>query len=124
MVFSLTSPKRRQRLAREAEQSRMSAARRGVAWAIVIIYNIVGLADIISTNIAIETGAGIEANPFILGMMEHAGDGWILGKLALQGVISFMVLWFPHWIVIGFFSLATIGNAAIVVNNFAIAGVI
>ena len=73
--------------------------------------------------IALESGAGVEANPVLRAMMEHAGDGWILAKLALQGVISVMVLWFPHWIVLGFFTIATTGNAWIVYNNFAIAGV-
>lgn len=56
--------------------------------------------------------------------MEHAGSGWMLAKLALQGVISFMVLWFPHWIVIGFFTIATLGNAMVVYNNFLIAGML
>ena len=90
----------------------------------MIVYNFVGVADIYSTVYAIETGAGTEANPFVRAMMEHAGDGWVLGKLALQGVISVMVLWFPHWIVIGFFSVATAGNAWVVQNNLSIAGII
>jgi hypothetical protein len=33
-----------------------------------------------------------------------------------------MVLWFPHWIVLAFFAVATAGNAWIVANNFTIAG--
>lgn len=122
MVFTLTSAKRRQQLGEEARRSRASAWRRVMAWLLVITYNFVGIADIISTVIALDAGAGVEANPFINAMMTHIGDGWILGKLALQGVISFMVLWFPHWIVLGFFFLATTGNALIVANNFSIAG--
>lgn len=123
MVFTLASSKRRQQLGEKARRSRASALRRAVAWLLVITYNLVGIVDIISTVIALETGAGVEANPFINAMMVHIGDGWIVGKLALQGVISFMVLWFPHWIVLGFFAAATVGNAVIVVNNFSIAGV-
>jgi hypothetical protein len=90
----------------------------------VVVYNVVGVADIYSTVYAIETGAGMEANPFLRALMEHAGDGWVLGKLALQAVISAMVLWFPHWIVLGFFTVATAGNAWVVYNNLAIAGVV
>ncbi len=123
MVFSLTSSKRRQKLGEDARESRASAVRRAVGWSLVIIYNMVGAADIASTVIAIDSGAGVEANPIVGAMMMHAGDSWIFAKLALQGLISFMVLWFPHWIVLTFFAVATAGNAWIVANNFAIAGV-
>lgn len=124
MVFTLASSKRRQQLGEDARRSRASAVQTGIAWALIVIYNIVGIADIISTVIALDTGAGVEANPFLNTMMTHAGDGWIIAKLGLQGLISFMVLWFPHWIVLFFFTMATTGNALIVYNNFSIAGVI
>lgn len=123
MVVSLTSPKKRRKLVEDAERSRASAWRRYTAWVLVFIYNIVGATDIASTMAALDSGAGVEANPFIRTLMDHIGDSWVLAKLALQGVISVMVLWFPHWIVLGFFAAATFGNALIVYNNFAIAGV-
>ena len=124
MVWSLATARRRRRLSDDAAASRASAVRRRAAIVAVIIYNIVGIADIFSTVYALETGAGVEANPFLRAMMEHAGDGWVLGKLALQGVITVMVLWFPHWFVVSFFALATIGNAWIVYNNLVIGGLI
>ncbi len=124
MVWSLATVTRRRRLARDAAHSRASWARRWVAAAVVIIYNFIGAADIYSTVYAIDIGAGTEANPVVRAMMEHVGDGWVLGKLALQAVISVMVLWFPHWIVIGFFSLATAGNAYVVYSNLTIAGLV
>ena len=123
MVLSLVSSKRRQKLGQDARRSRASIWARRSAWALIVVYNVVGLADIASTVIAIDRGAGTEAHSFINILMTHAGEGWILAKLALQGLISFMVLWFPHWIVLGFFAVATAGNAWIVANNFAIAGV-
>ncbi len=124
MVFTLASSKRRQQLGEDARRSRASAWQTGIAWFLVIFYNIVGVADIISTVIALDAGAGVEANPFLNAMMVHAGDGWIIAKLGLQGLISFMVLWFPHFIVLFFFAVATTGNLLIVLNNFSIAGVI
>ena len=114
---------RRRRLSEDAQSARASKFLTRAAILAVIIYNLVGLADIASTTIAISSGAGEEANPFVRAMMEHAGQGWIFGKLLLQGVITVMVLWFPHWIVLTFFSIATLGNAFIVYNNFVIAGV-
>ena len=123
MVWSLTSAKRRRKLAEDAEEARASVVFRRAAWVTVIIYNLVGITDITSTIIAISSGAGVEVNPFLRSLMEHAGEGWVVAKLALQGVISFMVLWFPHRIVVGFFSLAILGNVWIVYNNFLISGV-
>jgi hypothetical protein len=113
LVFTLASSKRRQQLGEDARRSRASAWQTGI-----------GVADIISTVIALDAGAGVEANPFLNAMMVHAGDGWIIAKLGLQGLISFMVLWFPHFIVLFFFTMATTGNLLIVLNNFSIAGVI
>lgn len=124
MVLTLTSSKRRQQLGEDARRSRASTWRTAIAWALVVLYNIVGCADIVSTVIAIESGAGVEANPLLNALMVHAGEGWIIAKLGLQGLISFMVLWFPHWIVLFFFAVATTGNILIVANNFAIAGVL
>ena len=114
--------KRRRKLTVDAARSRASLWRRRTALALVIIYNLVGIADIFSTTIAIESGAGTEANPIVRLAMQHAGDAWIVGKLALQGVISVMVLWFPHWFVLAMFGVATMGNSWIVYNNFLIAG--
>lgn len=124
MVLTLTSSKRRQQLGEDARRSRASVWRTAIAWVLVVLYNIVGCADIVSTVIAIESGAGVEANPLLNALMVHAGEGWIIAKLGLQGLISFMVLWFPHWIVLFFFAVATTGNILIVANNFAIAGVL
>ncbi|WP_395072450.1 DUF5658 family protein [Hyphococcus sp.] len=123
-MLTLTSSKRRQQLGEDARRSRASVWQTRIAWALVVIYNFVGVADIISTVIALESGAGVEANPLLNALMVHAGEGWILAKLGLQGLISFMVLWFPHWIVLFFFTVATAGNILIVANNFAIGGVI
>lgn len=111
-------------LASDARQARRSRLRFRLALYLVVIYNLVGIADIVSTTMALNTGAGYEANPFIRLLMEEIGSGWIPAKLFLQGVISAMVLYFPHWIVIIFFALATTWNADIVHNNFVIAGVL
>ena len=123
VVLTLTSAKRRQQLGEDARRSRASVWQTGAAWVLVMVYNIVGVTDIISTVIALDSGAGVEANPLLNALMVHAGEGWIFAKLGLQGLISFMVLWFPHWIVLFFFTVATTGNILIVANNFSIAGV-
>ena len=123
MFWVLSSSKRRRKLTEDAESARASTRNMAAAWGLVVVYNLVGLLDIASTIIAIESGAGREANPIILAMMENIGGYWVVPKLALQGVVSVMVLWFPHWIVLGFFFLSMIGKSAVVYNNFAIAGV-
>ena len=123
MFWVLSSSKRRRKLNEDAESARAATANMVAAWILVAIYNLVGFLDVASTIIAIESGLGREANPLILAMMENIGGYWVLPKLALQAVVSVMVLWFPHWIVLGFFSLAMIGKSVVVYNNFAIAGV-
>lgn len=86
----------------------------------MVIYNIIGVLDIISTHAAISAGVAEEANPVMRAAIENLGGGWIAAKLFLQGVISFMVLWFPHRIVLGIFFVGMLSNAAVVFNNFRI----
>lgn len=130
MILSLDAADRKtasqseRRLSKDAEISRASRFRWNSAVMLVIFYNIVGVLDIISTTIAIETGAGYEANPFIRLMMNEAGNWWIVAKLFLQGVITAMVLYFPHSIVLSFFAVATTWNGWVVYNNFVIGGVL
>ena len=114
---------RNRKLVTDAQQARRSAWLRLWAAFIVISYNAIGVCDIYSTTLALNLGVGEEANPFIRSLMEQTGNGWIYAKLALQGVITVMVLWFPHPIVLGCFTFATIGNAYVVYNNLSIAGV-
>lgn len=120
MVWSMVSAKGRSRLREDASLSRSNkgGVRAGVI--LVIAYNIVGAFDIISTNLSIGAGLGEEANPVMRFAMEVLGSGWVGAKLFLQGVITFMVLWFPHPIVLGVFFIAIISNIMIVANNFAI----
>lgn len=105
---------------REAARSRGEVDNLRLAWASVALYNLVALFDIVSTVMAIGAGAGEEANPFMRAAMENLGPGWIGAKVALQAVISGMVIWFPHRIVLGIFTVALLFNAAIVINNFRI----
>ena len=122
--LSVAAGKRRKSLVSEAARSRASMLRWRVALYSVVIYNLVGLADVVSTTIALSSGAGYEANPFIRTLMEEIGNGWIAAKFALQLVITAMVLYFPHWIVLGFFITATVWNGIVVHNNFVIGGVL
>jgi len=120
LVWSIISPRRRQRLIEDASESRSHDGRRAVAIAAVVTYNIIGVLDIISTSIGIGSGIAEEANPVLAQMMENLGSGWIGAKLFLQAVISVMVLWFPHRLVLGMFVVAIIFNVFIVLNNFRI----
>lgn len=108
----------------EAARSRADRTAFAFATAIVIVYNAVGLADIVSTIHAIALGAGEEANPVLRAAMEHFGPAWVAAKLLLQAVISFMVLWFPHRIVLAIFTAAVAFNAAVVWSNLQIGGLV
>ncbi len=120
MVWSLASAKGRSRLIREAARSRLKDGAFICAAGLTVVYNVVGALDIVSTNASIASGAGEEVNPVMRAAMENFGEGWIGAKLFLQAVISAMVLWYPHRIVLGIFTVGIISNAAVVVNNFRI----
>jgi len=122
LVWSLVTHKRRQKLIADADDARSDQSRIYVAIAAVAIYNVIGILDIFSTASAIGSGVGEEANPVLRAAMANLGPGWIAAKLFLQGVISAMVIWFPHRLVIGMFAAAVTFNMIIVVNNFRIVG--
>lgn len=118
--YSASKPPR-QPLAVQAAIARAGERNLAIAFAAVLVYNIVGVLDIVSTIAAIELGRAEEANPLMRAIMDEHGPGWIAAKLFLQLVISGMVLWFPHRIVIAVFALAVTTNGLIVANNFLIA---
>ncbi len=113
---------RQRQVAEQALRSRANRTALKVAWAAVILYNVIGLLDIYSTTAGLSLGVGEEANPLIKAAMLHLGPGWIAAKLALQLLISCMVLWFPHRVVIGIFLAAVAFNASVVYGNLRIAG--
>jgi hypothetical protein len=123
-VLKMLTKNRRESLVAEASRSRADRKSLAFAVAIVAVYNVVGVADILSTTHAIALGAGEEANPVLRAAMEHFGPAWVAAKLFLQAVISFMVVWFPHRIVLAIFTAAVAFNAAVVWSNLQIGGLI
>lgn len=120
MPLIFLSKERRTALSAEAEVSRRGMVNRLAAATLVVLYNVVAAIDIYSTQIGVSTGVAEEANPLMRAGMEHLGLGWIVAKLLLQAVITGMVLWFPHRIVLGIFACAIALNAAVVLNNLHI----
>ncbi|MEM9707098.1 MAG: DUF5658 family protein [Pseudomonadota bacterium] len=120
MVWSLFSETRRQKLSQDALRSREEPTAFYFALGLIVFYNLVGLTDIASTVTAIKTGVGEEANPVMRAAMAAFGPGWIGAKLMLQTLVSVMVLWFPHRMVLGIFLVAASWNAAVVANNIRI----
>lgn len=112
--------RRRETLTTQAARSRGLALNRIVAVILVVVYNTVGAVDIVSTHQGVTSGVAEEVNPLMRVGMEHLGLGWIAAKLFLQGVITGMVLWFPHRIVLSIFAFAILFNAVVVLNNIKI----
>lgn len=121
MALMFFSKARRSLLASDAAEARAGRRNMAIAFAAVMVYNFVGVFDIVSTIAAIELGVAEEANPLMRAIMDHYGVAWIAAKLFLQIVISGMVLWFPHRLVLIIFTLAVWTNGFIVLNNFRIA---
>lgn len=91
---------------------------------IAILYNVIGALDVMSTLAGLQMQAGTEANPFLRVLMDSLNNGWVLAKLSLQLIASAMILWFPHRLVLGMFSVAVLLTAYTVWNNFHIIGVL
>lgn len=121
MVSAVTPKAQKRTLVEQAAEARAGFRNGAIALVAVFLYNIVGVLDIVSTIAAIELGRAQEANPLMRAIMDNHGAGWIGAKLFLQLMISGMVLWFPHRIVIAVFTLAITVNGLIVANNFLIA---
>lgn len=123
MVWSIVSRKRRRQLVDDATRSRENPVAAIVAIIAVAVYNAVGLMDIHSTLLGLRVAGVEEANPVMRAAMDNFGHGWIGAKLFLQVVISAMVLWFPHRIVLAIFITAVAFNAAVVWSNLQVAGI-
>lgn len=123
-MLSILTKKKRAALVKEAIDARCDVPAMAVAWVFVILYNFVGVADIFSTAHAIAIGAAEEANPVMRAAMDHFGTGWAGAKLILQLVVSVMVLWFPHRIVLALFIAAVAFNIGVVYSNLTIGGLL
>ncbi len=121
MALMFISKARRTLLATDAAAARAGHRNIAIAFAAVMAYNFVGVLDIVSTIAAIELGVAQEANPLMRALMDNYGVAWIAAKLFLQIVISGMVLWFPHRLVLIIFAFAVWTNGFVVLNNFRIA---
>lgn len=110
----------------KAHEERKKTANRVYALSLVLVYNLIGFGDIVSTHLAISSGNGFEANPLMRTVMEQGPveSLWIMVKLLLQVFVSLMIVYNPHKIVLGIFTLITGLFASIVYNNFIIAGIL
>ena len=107
--------------------AKQARAKRGlflVSAVFAVVYNILGALDIISTVAGLQAQLGVEANPFIRLLMDNFANGWIPLKLLLQLVVTAMILWFPHRLVLAIFSLSMLMTGWVVWNNLQIAGML
>ena len=115
------------RWSRIRDYARAARAKRGLFLAsaiIAVVYNILGGLDIVSTVAGLQTQMGVEANPFIRLLMDNFANGWIPLKLLLQLLVTVMILWFPHRLVLAIFSVSMVMTGWVVWNNLQIAGII
>ena len=107
------------RIGEAARRARAVPANRIIALVIVLLYNAAGFADIYSTVEALGLGAS-EANPVVRTAMDALARYWVAPKLATQALVTAMVLWFPHRLVMAVFSVAVAATMVVVLNNLRI----
>lgn len=87
------------------------------AIAISLVYLFVGLMDILSTGFALGLGA-VEVNPLMAWLQTFEGSAWIQARLFAQTLISAMILFYPHKIVLMIVGTMVAVNAFVVWNNW------
>ena len=94
-------------------------------WALVVALSviIVGTLDVLSTNAGLLAGA-VETNPLMAAMQDLFGWWWFVPKMGLQFITVAIVLMHPVRAVFMCVSAVIAFNAFVVLNNFALSGVI
>jgi hypothetical protein len=89
---------------------------RPFAASLLILFSLLQVTDVISTNRALAIPGTIEANPFMAASQAHLGPVWWLPKLAL---VAFAMVAVPHirrsWPLMALCAL----YVALVLSNFA-----
>ena len=119
MTAAATYAQRWGRIGEAARRARSVPANRLAAIVIVLLYNVAGACDVATTVHALGLGAA-EANPLVRGFMDLLHAYWVVPKLGSQLLVSAMILFFPHRLVLAVFSVAVLATWAVVFNNYAI----
>ncbi len=125
-MLSLLSLKRRRQLTQMALKERSHPFNQSIAVVLVVIYNIAGFTDVLSTEYAIKSGAAYEYNPLMRSAMESLSwsEAWVMIKLLLQFTVSAMIVWFPSRTVMSIFAVAVTTICFVVTRNLMIAGLL
>lgn len=107
------------RIGEAARRAREVPANRIAALVIAVVYNAAGFADVHSTIQGLSLGA-VESNPVVGSFMEAFATYWVAPKLASQLLVTAMILWFPHRLVLAIFSVAVAATSLVVVNNLRV----
>ncbi len=106
-----------------AEKTSILPARTALAGLLAVAVIVVGLLDVVSTNAGLLVGA-VEVNPIMAMTQAAFGYWWFAPKLVLQLVAVAIVVLNPVRPVFVCVGGVAVVNAAVVANNFAIAGMI
>ncbi len=79
-----------------AARARASAAGRRWALAVSLVVLGSGVADAVSTSMALGLAGAVEANPLVKALQDALGQAWVAPKLALHGALAALVAWYPN----------------------------
>ncbi|MCI4660452.1 MAG: DUF5658 family protein [Neomegalonema sp.] len=80
----------------KAAEARALPMRESWGFWLAVFLVMVGFLDVVSTEVALGTGAAREANPVVRSMMESIGVYWIAPKMLLHVMLGYMVVWYPN----------------------------
>jgi len=94
-------------------------------WAPLVAFIVltIGILDVVSTNVGLAAGA-VESNPLMAFAQDSLGHWWAAPKIAMQLLVAVIVLYRPARPVLACVGAAALVNGFVVLNNFALAGVL
>jgi hypothetical protein len=94
-----------------------------LAFMIALSVIVVCVLDVISTNAGLLAGA-VELNPLFAALQASMGEWWVAPKVGLQLITAAIVVLQPSRTVFACVGAVVVFNAAVVFNNFGLAGVL
>lgn len=114
------SMRRRASLRDEARRARAHLRRAYWARVVALLLLTAGVADALTTELALRTGGAVELNPIIRATQAALGVWWIPAKMAAHLLLAAALMWYPNRPTIIAMAGVAVLTAAVAANNLVI----
>lgn len=107
-------------LARALVRARRSPLARRWASPVALAVILTGVADAVTTAMALDTGRAVEVNPIVAAAQAALGPAWVAAKLALHAALAGVTLWWPNGPTLLAMGLLSLIAAAVSAHNMGV----